>query len=81
MNLAAGPASCAQACGTGLNLQVMPTSAARRPIKAVAASTDEDGALGHENSASSLSLCQVRVVLGAASLPCPPAQAQPRQGP
>ncbi|EFN59520.1 hypothetical protein CHLNCDRAFT_56794 [Chlorella variabilis] len=50
-----------QACGTGLNLQVMPTSAARRPIKAVAASTDEDGALGHENSASSLSLCQFDV--------------------
>ncbi|KAL4853598.1 hypothetical protein ACK3TF_005430 [Chlorella vulgaris] len=46
-----------QACGMGLDLQVLPT---RRPLKH-AASIEEEGALGIDNSVSTLSLCQFDV--------------------
>ena len=50
-----------QACGTGVNLQVMPTSAPRpaHPQRQ-AEGADGSGQLGLDGSASTLSLCQVR---------------------
>ena len=55
------PSACPQACGTGVNLQVMPTSAPRPAHPARRAEgADGSGQLGMDGSASTLSLCQVR---------------------
>lgn len=59
-----------QACGTGLNLQVLPT---RRGTKPHVASVEEEGGLAMENSASTLSLCQV----GPQAAGCMPAGCTP----
>lgn len=53
------PPLAVQACGTGVNLQVMPNSAVRR--SALAGSAGEEGQLGLEASTSHLSLCQFDV--------------------
>ncbi|KAL4431214.1 hypothetical protein ABPG75_006470 [Micractinium tetrahymenae] len=48
-----------QACGVGVNLQIMPNSAIRRST--LAASAGDEGQLGLEASTSHLSLCQFDV--------------------